>query len=284
MKRNIIYLLFLILSTAAVVDINSNGSPSSSTGAPGEVNCTTSGCHDDFLINTGGGITSITIANGVTEYTPGQTYSVTVSISQSAINRFGFQVVALADKDNSNAGTFNIVESGRTQIIPGSGTLSNRNYITYTFPGTAALNTGYSEWTFEWTAPASNEGSVTFFLAAIAGNDDGTDSGDKCYLNSLTLTSAALGVETNRSDVKLKLFPDPINDEITVCFTLEKESSVKMQLHNTNGQLLKEWFLGTQSQGTCSKTLNLEKNYPQGIYFFTLLKDRESVTRKFFID
>ena len=75
----------------------------------------------------------------------------------------------------------------RTQIISGYGTTASRKYITYTFAGTDTVSPGIGKWTFDWTAPETNEGSVTFYIASIAANNDGTDDGDYCYTKKFTL-------------------------------------------------------------------------------------------------
>lgn len=285
MAKKLIYLcLLLVLTTSAVVDIMSNGAPASSTGAPGEVDCTTSGCHTGYTLNSGLGSASITIANGATEYIPGTTYTITARVNQTSITRFGFQLVALANSNDSAVGTINVTDGARTQIINGYGALSNRKYVTYTYPGTSALSSGLGEWSFEWTAPPSDKGPVTFYLAAIAANDDGTDDGDYCYTSSLTLTSSPLGIKEKNIELNVSVFPNPANDKITVSYNLEKQTSVKIELNDVNGRQLEKWVSEEQPQGTYTKTFNLSKNYPKGIYFLSFSKDGKNFLKKVVID
>ena len=71
---------------------NGGGSPGSRTNSPGDLgNCT--GCHSG-TINTGPGVASITAPSLAAGYVPGQTYTITGSITQSAINKFGFEITA----------------------------------------------------------------------------------------------------------------------------------------------------------------------------------------------
>ncbi|MBA3704791.1 MAG: T9SS type A sorting domain-containing protein [Bacteroidetes bacterium] len=285
MAKKLIYLcLLLVLTTGAVVDIMSNGAPASSTGAPGEVSCTTSGCHDDNALNSGGGISSIIFGGGLTEYVPGTAYTISVNINQGTLNRFGFQLIALKDADNGNVGTFNLTEAGRTQIINGYGSLSGRKYITYTYPGTAAISSGAGQWSFEWNAPATDVGPVTLYLATIAANDDGSDKGDYCYLKSLQLTPAAVGINQLFIQQQFTVFPNPVNDQLKISYTLEKAMNVKLELYDIKGSKLQEWNNEIQAPGDYNQNLTLNSNYPKGVYLFKLIKENKTLVKKITIN
>ncbi len=185
----------IVLSCAIIIPIfimafaerSSSGAPASNTGAPGEKTCAASGCHDDNTLNIGTAKLSIDIASGtVTKYVAGETYPIKVRISDPHISRFGFQLVALTDQGAVNAGAFTITDPARTQFMKNEYELTDRKYITYTFSGTDAIN-GTAEWTVNWTAPATTNGNITFYAAAVSGNDDGTDKGDVVYTANQTL-------------------------------------------------------------------------------------------------
>jgi hypothetical protein len=283
MIKKLLFIFLLTIPAFAFMDIMSNGAPASSTGAPGEVNCTTSGCHVGYTLNSGPGNVSLTISNAATEYIPGTTYTITASVNQGSLTRFGFQLVALAN-DNSTVGTLTVNDAPRTQIINGYGALSGRKYMTYTFSGTTAVSSGLGEWSFEWTAPAIDKGPVTFYLATIAANNDGTDGGDYCYTKSLTLTAATSGLKENDLNAEIKIFPNPVSNKINVSYVLEKQSVVKIQLHDISGRKLEEWVSEDQSQGTYNKTFLLSNNYSKGIYFLSFTKNGETFLKKIIID
>lgn len=102
-----LFFLPVILFICAAMDVvhnsspASNASPASSTGAPGEVDCTTSGCHQTYSVNSGPGSISITPDVSLINYTPGQTYTLSIEVDQAALIRFGFQTVALRNIDNT---------------------------------------------------------------------------------------------------------------------------------------------------------------------------------------
>jgi hypothetical protein len=280
MLKNTLYVLILTIPAFSFLDIMSNGAPASSTGAPGEVSCATIGCHTGQPINSSSGSSSLTISNGAITYTPGETYTITSSVNQNNLTRFGFQLVALADNDSSNAGILSISDASRTQLINGYASLSSRKYITYTFPGTSAISTGLGEWTFEWTAPSVDMGPITFYLATIAGNNDGTDSGDYCYTKSLTLTPFTLGIDVNDVNTAMKIFPNPTNDKITISYVLQKETSVIFKLTDGSGRKLEEWISENQPLGVYDKILTFSKSYPKGIYFLSYKQNGKSHSKK----
>ncbi|HQY66012.1 MAG TPA: hypothetical protein PLD38_01920 [Pyrinomonadaceae bacterium] len=145
-----------------------SGPPASRTSAPGEQNCTS--CHNP---GTGAGQFSITAP---ASYTPGQTYTIQVRHinADTTRKRWGFELTSLAN--NAMAGTFANI-AATTKIIAGSG----RSYIEQTTAGTFQNQLGGATWTFNWTAPTTNVGAVTFYAAGIQANNDGSESGDQTY-------------------------------------------------------------------------------------------------------
>ena len=65
--------------------------------------------------------------------------------------------------------------------------LQERTYVTYTFNGTDEIAKGIGEWTVDWTAPENTNEPVSFYVAAVSGNDDMSDKGDMVYTKKLKL-------------------------------------------------------------------------------------------------
>ncbi|MDM7921382.1 MAG: hypothetical protein QUS14_03700 [Pyrinomonadaceae bacterium] len=156
-------------SVAVPAAASSGGAPTGRTGAPGESSCTS--CHSQ---------TSQTGQFGIlapSNYVPGQTYTIEVRNTTADTSRlsWGFSLTALTAA-NANAGTFANINTF-TRIRTGGG----RNYMTQTTDGTFIGQTGGSAWTFNWTAPASNVGPVTFYAAGLHADDDGGTDGDQTY-------------------------------------------------------------------------------------------------------
>lgn len=151
-----------------------SGPPASRTSAPGEQNCTS--CHNQMA---GSGQFSIVAP---ASYTPGQTYQIQVKhvTADATRKRWGFEMTSLAN--NVTAGTF-ANANATTKIITGS----NRSYIEHTSAGTFQNQLSGATWTFNWTAPASNVGVVTFYAAGIQANNDGSESSDQTYTASVAI-------------------------------------------------------------------------------------------------
>lgn len=275
MIKQLLLISPLVLLGVAM-DISSNSAPASSSGAPGETNCTTSGCHDTYKVNSGSGISSINFESGITSYKPGQTYTITVGVSQSNLMRFGFELVAL-NKGQNNSGTLTAIDPSRNQIIKGYGNFSARRYITYTYMSTNAVNPGYGEWTFKWTAPTTDEGDINFYLATIAADNNGNDAGDYCYTRSTILSSEKTSVPSQ--EFSIKVFPNPARDVVNLEYTLAQNSNVKIELTNSIGENMQELDLGMQSSGNYTLPFSLIKSYGKGVYFIRFIQD-ENVTIK----
>lgn len=258
-------LLSSVVLLCAAMHVNSNSAPASTTGAPGEVDCTTSGCHQSYKVNSGSGKLSVHIENGLSSYIPGKTYPVTVEVEQASLLRFGFQMVALKDKDNSNVGVLIPTDGSRNQVTPGYGIFSDRKYITYTFKSTNATIVGKSTWTFNWTAPATDEGSITFYVAGIAANNDGNDLGDYGYTTSLKINSNTQQISNNNFTVKS--FPNPAKDMVNVNYSITETSKVKIDLVDLQGRVVDELFEAIQTQNEYNLSLPFTKPYKGGAYF-----------------
>lgn len=186
--------LFLLLSCIYYLSerearANSSGAVPSRTGAPNELTCNTSGCHNSFTLNSGGGSVTITglPASG---YAPGQQITVTVTAARESSNRFGFQLTAVDDQGRA-AGTLTVIESGRTQREIGTVGGNARQYITHTTSGTSSNATNQNSWTLRWTAPEQSVGRVTFYAAGNATNNNGQPTGDYIYTTSANLQPAS---------------------------------------------------------------------------------------------
>ncbi len=168
MKKITIYLLCIPVMLLIALkphgdNRNSSQAPLGRTGAPNESTC--GACH-------GGGSYSGEILfqlnqNGHTEYQPGTTYTVNFEADYGA-PRYGFSITAL-DAANQPAGDFSITNQDNTSF----GSLANgRQYV-----GHKSAD-GTNQWSFEWTAPDTDVGNITFYYVINAANGDGGTGGD----------------------------------------------------------------------------------------------------------
>ena len=204
----ILYIIPFTLATGMLVSFDftskSEGAPVSATGAPNEITCATSGCHDDNVPNLGSAVISIESNTLETGYVPGETYPVTVKIEDSDVVRFGYQLVVL-DEAGNNVGDIQIIDPVRTQTMFNHLELTDREYATYTYEGTSAVQTGLGEWTINWVAPESNL-PVTFYVACVSADNDGTDEGDVVYTTQKTvLKSVNNSISENQPSINVRV-------------------------------------------------------------------------------
>jgi len=186
-----------------------NGAPAGYTGSPGDgQNCTA--CHNGTASTVQNWITSDVDPTG---YLPGQTYTITVTVT-GAGNK-GFEV-SPQDQSGNFLGT----------IMMGSGCEfagGNPNYITHS----SASNSNPKIWTFQWVAPDAGSGPVTMY-GAFALNTNTTK------LSTLVLQeNIGTGLAEKPAAGTISVFPIPANSGLNVKFSLDKEADVKLSLVNT---------------------------------------------------
>ncbi len=226
--------------------------------SPGEGNCTQ--CHSG-TVNSGSGSVNITAVPAFSSntYVPGQTYAITVNVSQTNATLFGFGLEAL-DNSNANAGTLAITNAASTQLkTAGNG----RTSVVHTMNG-ALANNSFS-FTFNWTAP--NSGNVTLYAAGMGSNKNGSNSGDNVYTKNMALSPNTSGIASatdNKSP--LLIMPNPATDNITLKYNLLSEQKVSIAIYNLNGELVAELLNELQPAGNHKSEFKLPEHLSNGVY------------------
>lgn len=155
----------------------SAGPPAGYTGAPQEEPEACAECH--VPPDAGTGKISITAPQ---TYVPGQTYPITVTHTNADPTRlrWGFELTVLDNASDEKAGELQGTD-GTTQVLNNAGPGSARQYIEHTAVGTFVGQQNGASWTFNWTAPSTDVGPVTFYTAGNQANNDGNTSGDYIY-------------------------------------------------------------------------------------------------------
>lgn len=251
---------------------DNNGPSAGKTGAPGENNCTQ--CHTGTA-QSGAGINTVVMtegANVVSSYTPGTVYNITISIANpSSIN--GFQIVGLTGS-NTQAGIVTLIPSTGTQIKNGAG---GKKYVTHTLAGNIQ-----STWVFQWTAPATNVGNVTFYLATNKTNAQDNDSGDVIYLSQHIYGSVA-GVEENQHDITLELGFNSVNNTLAINYTTLAAGESMLNLVDLNGKSVFNESIGSTEIGENKKAVRLPSDLQSGVYVAHLNVNNNFISKKIYI-
>lgn len=138
--------------------------------APSFNNCTS--CHAGSA-NSGDG--SVVFTGLPTEYTPGTTYEVTLTVSGTNNGGFGFQ--AAAQSGDNSSGSFSLNNSSSDVEL-------NGDYIQQSDRTTSG------QWIFDWLAPSTDEGDITFSASGLAAGYSSGNDGDEVYTVSMTVPAA----------------------------------------------------------------------------------------------
>ncbi len=277
MKHKLVYFgfgmmaLFVLLS--AINKPYSSGAPSASTGAPSEQTCAMAGCHDDNTINSGTAKLSIEVGQFGDNKNLG--LPITVKINDNGKIRFGFQVTAL-DEYNKSIGSFIVTDSSRTQLLGPKNDLPDRNYLTYTYYGTLGSKLGETEWTMNWIPTENKPGKVTFYVAALSADNDGSDKGDFTY-TAKTSTSWETTLKSKNliipSNLDAKLTPH----HLTI---LNQQNTVikRVTLSTINGTQLMDKHINNSDSNLALSIQEL----PIGIIIVTLNTSEGTIIKKIF--
>ena len=189
MNRNKIVinsLLVLLAIAPPIIYSYEYGPDPGYTGAPGDnpKGCDAGGnCHVKTPNTTPGGSITIDLGGGVTTYTPGGApLTVTVTVTDPNMNKYGFELTARQDSSPTNdAGTLTAGSDGLTQVVTCATSVSggffpgscgnNLHWIEHTlmaFDSASNKNPTFT-YNFTWTPPATNVGTVTLYAAGNAG-------------------------------------------------------------------------------------------------------------------
>ena len=251
---------------------NTGGPAAGKTGAPGEVSCTQ--CHSGTA-QSGSGVNTLVVTENltpVTSYTPGTVYNVAISMA-SASAKNGFQVVAL-DGTNAQAGTVTLLAASTTQTVNGS---AGKKYVTQTAAGTAS-----TAWAFQWTAPATNVGTVTFYLATNETNNLNNSSGDVIRLSQHAYGSVA-GIAEEAFDMDLTIGYAASNNVLSLDYAALTAGETFVNLVDLSGKSVFNESIGSTEIGDNSKAVKLPSELKSGMYIVHLNVNNNFTSKKIYI-
>lgn len=248
------------------VSAYSSGAPAGMTGSPGDVtNCTA--CHSGTATSSSGLITS-TIP--VTGYIPGTTYTITATIAEPSV-KFGFEISA-QNTIGSKKGTLVVTNSTETQLVGTGG-----KYITHKLAGTPGISQSRT-WTFNWIAPTAGTGSVTFYGAFNATNNNNLSSGDRIILTQMLVNENTLtAVHEPLASGSVSVFPNPASTSLSIS-PASGHTIELMTIYDLSGKKVME----QQAESGGATLLNIE-SLQAGVYILTMNMEQQVVTQKIVI-
>ena len=273
------YHLTFTLGTAGMLffaGIESDNGKAGATGSPGEQTCSQSNCHTGSANNSMGGSVALTSSDLVNwEYTPGQTYTLTATVTQQGRSLFGIGLEALLPS-GANAGTLTPGTGSTIKTATISG--NSRNNIVHNMNAGATANA--HSFTFTWTAPATDVGPITMYFAGNAANNNAAKTGDYIYNASQVVTPAGVGIsEQENSPFTFSFYPNPTTENITVNYSLEESAKVKYVIYDLTGKQV-QTESATRFPGAQQQNIDLN-NLQAGTYLLSLNVDGSVITKRF---
>lgn len=281
--------VYTLLATAALLIMQSfyqkgytniSGAPAGRAGSPfdsGGLTCNASGCHTSYPLGTRSGwITSNIPGSG---YVAGQTYTMTATAtSSSSCVRFGFEITAQTSS-GATAGTIIVTNATNTKLA----SPPNTRWITHTLTGSSAATTpGTKTWSFNWTAPASGTGVVTFYGAFNRANNSGTSFQDSIFTSQLQVVEDVSGIQ-EAEHFSFSIYPTPAHDNFSVRLLVRDNSLPEIELADIAGKIVRK-VSENESTAAMEYTFNINTaDLRPGIYFIRMIHGSSVSVRKIVI-
>jgi hypothetical protein len=264
--------LFTLIASGLIIFLGSfgggkgkypSGAPAGYTGSPFDgKDCSDAACHGGTSTAVTGWITSNVPAQG---YTPGSSYTITVTVTGNSGDNKGFEISPQA-LDGSLVGT----------LTPGTGTKfagSNPKYVTHS----SAVSSATATWNITWVAPAVGVGAVTFYGAFVA-------SFPNVYHSTLVIPENNVGIAELKEAVRILVYPNPAAGRMNVSYTLLHPEHVTLCLYDLTGNKVLTLMEEDQAAGKITQTFDLKGEVRQGIYFVKFSSNSGSAFQKVIIN
>jgi len=277
MKRGVV--LFFSMSLIAILlsafeVLYTSGCPYHS-GSPAD-GLTCNSCHFGGLVTPTISITTIPSLSIGNMYSPGTTY--TISVSGYGYSYYGFDLEILNSQSSvANSvldfGNLNTISSSETINFPDPG----RTYsdIMHSAPKASSFN-------FIWTAPLTGTGYL--YCALLGINNNGSTSGDHPAFTTMTLSPIApLYIhEENENDslFNLSIFPNPCSEYFTISFNMHATSVVQIGLFDIKGLKVYDIMNHETNKGQHKLQINVPNHLSKGLYDVKLFVNGTVLTQK----
>jgi hypothetical protein len=217
-------------------------------------------------------------------YIPGTTYTVTckaVSTVSGQNSNFGFECTP-ENKSGKLLGTLaNIVTSGAhsTQIISSSPS----KWVTHTSGSYQATDS--TTWSFQWTAPNPAVGAVEFYATFNCGSGDSRTTA-QIYRDSIHIDQdSTAGIDQLTAFIdEVKVYPNPVNDKLTVTYVLKAEATISINIIAMDGKKVCSLLSNCkQGAGGQNGTYSVNANLKQGTYLLEIREDEGAIYQKILV-
>ena len=149
---------------------------------------------------------------------------------------------------------------------------------------TTPLNTYGNVVNFKFTVPSgAPAGYFTLFADVMKANDN---NGNKETINSSQDSVHIAGVTTYIAPVSgkslgLSVYPNPFSSALNISYILPQSQNVSLSITDITGKEITSMYIGNQSQGRYTYTIDAEKyNLTAGVYFLHMVAGAEVIDQK----
>ena len=262
---NIINIKYLI-SIFSFIYANSSGPPSGyANNALNYSNCTT--CHNGN-VNSGDG--SISFIGLPQFYSLGETYSIEIVVSGENSRGYGFQAIVMSNDDV--AGSISL-SSSNTEM--------NGSYVQQ------SSRTDNGSWVFDWLAPSSDVGEITFSGSGLATGGNSGTGGDHVFVTAISVSPQQVSTQHDKKNVEFLLhqnYPNPFNPLTKLAYNLSHSNLVTITIYDMVGNVVNNLLNEYQDSGYRSiiwdATNNKNEPVSAGFYFYKIQTGEFSQTKK----
>jgi len=279
-KRVILFfsLSLIVLLLSAFEVLYTSGCPYH-TGSPAD-GLTCNACHSGGLITPTISITTNPVLFSGNLYSPGTTYTISVSGNGYPFYGFDFEILNSQSSLASSVldfGNLNTISPSETINSPAPGwTYSD---IMHSAPKASSFN-------FIWTAPLSGTGYL--YCALLGVNNNGSTSGDHPAFKTMTLSPvmATSISEKNASDslINFSIFPNPCIDHITINYNINSKANIQIALFDNNGSKVLDIINEEKNKGIYELKFNIPFNLSKGLYFLKMEANGIVKSEKLFLN
>lgn len=289
-------LIIVVLTGTSAYMLRYSSGIAGYTASPGEVSCNS--CHNGGVVDSAAAITmSTSPAFSNNTYSPGAVYDISVHVSAAGYSKFGFDCEIL-NGSHVSTGTMQVMGTD-VQLLNAGGRIN----VTHTGPKPGTNSATFS---FQWLAPASGEGAVSFYIAGNSVNGDHSINGDfpvppvsftliegSAVVTPTLITDTlivddpvvATGLKTQGQHVisQVTIYPDPVTlGSANFSCSLIRPQLVVAELLSLQGMPVKILLRETLLQGYTTKMLNLQ-DVESGVYFIRISVNGQNASQKLII-
>jgi hypothetical protein len=178
--------------------------------------------------------------------------------------------------------TFEFLEDGTINFYRKTSSESGYDKLTFYIDGAAKGNwSGISEWSYQSYSVAAGTRTLTWKY-----NKDGSDTTglDCAWVDNILATNILLSIEEDPALIPgvptlYQNYPNPFNPTTTIRFAVPSMQNVKLNIFNSNGQLVKTMLDRKMDKGSYAVVMDAS-DLISGIYFCTLETSGSRLTQK----